>query len=160
MKRLRVCLLLFVAHLSASAFEVEHVSWYWKDASAFQHLVEFADPAGGERSVNRVVWRTDAAQRGGFYLVAHCADELAQLPADTTVELSFLRDNGPPKPETIRFTLAETIGQGKELWMGLTGDRQPPLNTPLTAWRLRVYDPAGAMLVEKVSFVWGNPDID
>lgn len=145
-----------VASLLADALRINHVSWYFKTTSDFICIEERFDPEGGERFGERHIVRTDADVRKGYYFALRLNHDLSHAPKLHQVVVDYIAKDKGNRPLTHTFALPDVLPDKQELWIGLTGEAEPADQTPLTAWRIRLFDTDGELIDERKSFLWSN----
>ena len=101
-----------------------------------------------------VVFRTDAAVRGGHFFYVKLAEA---PPADARLVLQVVRTENSPAERyefPARFRPGFPFG---EVVIGLTGKQAGDAKWRPIAWRLSVVDAKGKVLAAKPSFLWGTP---
>jgi len=133
---------------------IRHVQTQALPANNFKSIPEYF--SGGERYGGRLVLRTAAHQRAGFYFVLTLERKIGELPPGAfTLEII---DEGQLQLRTYRFPATDREPAAKEVLLGLTGKAtERPPQRRLLAWRLRYIADDGEILATATSFLWpGN----
>lgn len=120
-------------------------------------VLRIANYLGAEQTGRRILVRTRPEAYDGLYYRFIFEDSLESFPSNATLAFSLLRDE-KPDPVTYEMPLPEFRPNGRELWLGLTGEDWILGNDTIfpTAWKLTIRGADGSILVEERSFVWGN----
>lgn len=148
------CFALAFVLVRASAAEVEFVRVWpaWRDATAFESISEYF--TGQEAHSGRVVLRTNADQRAGYYYLVRVANPGA---AQSAVKFS-LQVITPASADTKTFSFPATLGAGQTVFeLGLTGADWPDAKLRPVAWKLELLASDGAVLATAKSFLWEKP---
>ncbi|MGF1484948.1 MAG: hypothetical protein ACFBZ8_11360 [Opitutales bacterium] len=149
--------LLIVASLHAHTIRaVQHRAFSTAD---FERIAEYA---GWEDFDGRLCVRSNSDAFDGHYFIVRFNKQLAQLPPDARIELEYLRADSP---DIHRFETTlprpEPRLNNKRLYLGLTKGGELPIpneDTPLTAYRLRLFLPeAEKPVAVHESFLWRAP---
>jgi hypothetical protein len=149
-------LVLFVSHVvsHAHAAEVEFVRVWpqWRTAESFERISEFF--GGGENTGGKLVLRTQADTRAGYYFIIRLAHAASLNGAK--FEVSLIRpDTTEPKSFLLPVT---TTGKDDVVELGLTGADWPGgEKAHPVAWKLTLRAADGRVLAEQKSFLWENP---
>jgi len=147
-------LLFLVAATLARAAEVEFVRVWpaWRDADSFDRVSEYF--GHGENQGSRIVLRTRADTRAGYYFLVRLAHTTAV--ANAKFELQIIR---PDAPEPKAFSFPATAAAGSTVFeLGLTGPDWPNgKDAHPVAWKLALVAGDGRVLAEQKSFLWEKP---
>ena len=151
---LTVGLALASLFVGARAAEVEFVRVWpgWRDATAFESISEYF--TGREAHSGRVVLRTHADQRAGYYYLVRVANS---GPAQSAIKFS-LAVITPTSADTKTYSFPATLGAGQTVFeLGLTGGDWPDAKLRPVAWKLELLASDGAVLATAKSFLWEKP---
>lgn len=121
------------------------------EAQAFKRITEYM--TGAEHKGRRVILRTDAAQRDGFYFTLVLNQDVRKLPQGTVIEGEFYTPHSKDA-QTHTFELPAQRPRTREIFVGLTGANWPEENAVPAAWRFTIKDANGAVLETKQSYLW------
>ena len=147
--------LIFVSALfcaaSARAAGVSFVRVWpgYRTAESFERISEYL--TGEENTGGETVWRSQPAQRKGFYFLARLKNA-GDAIAGATVELSVITP-ASATPRTLTFTADLPAGQ-HVFECGLTGADWPDAKAHPVAWQIVVRAPGGAELARTQSYLW------
>jgi len=146
-------LALLLVHTSAAEIEFIRVWPGWRDATAFESISEYF--TGQEAHSGRVVLRTNADQRAGYYYLVRVANSGA---AQSAVKFS-LQVITPASADTKTYSFPATLGTGQTVFeLGLTGPDWPDAKLRPVAWKLELLGSDGAVLATAKSFLWEKPE--
>ncbi|HBM86808.1 MAG TPA: hypothetical protein DD423_08595 [Opitutae bacterium] len=121
------------------------------EAERFKRITEYM--TGAEHKGRRVIIRTDAAQRGGFYFTLILNQDVRDLPQGTLIEGEFFTPKSKDA-QTHTFELPSKRPKTKEISIGLTGEDWPVKDDVPAAWRFTIKDANGDTLETKQSYLW------
>lgn len=123
----------------------------YRTQESFDRISEYF--TGAENTGGQIILRTHPENRAGFYFFTRL-----KTPADITgarIELCVI---APDSAEVKTYAFdAPLLRKGAVLLdPGLTGPDWPDAAAKPTAWRLRLLDSAGAVIVSEQSFLWSK----
>lgn len=151
---LRFALALLLCPLAARGAGLEFARIWpeWRDAQSFDRISEYF--GGRENSGGRLVLRSHADVRAGYYFVVRLAKG-AEI-SDAVFELSLVRADSP-EPRTWSFPVA-ALGRDQTVELGLTGTDWPGgARSRPVAWKIALRTAGGRVLAEQKSFLWEKP---
>lgn len=104
---------------------------------------------------DRVVLRTQPAERGGEYFILTLETPVAAFPAGAEVILSVVPTDAKEAKE-YRFSVANVHGKSRELYLGVTGSDWSDPSVDALAWQVRVVS-GQSTVAEWKSFLWEMP---
>lgn len=140
---------LSILQISLSAV-VKSVDGDYLNDDDFESLAEFF--AGQENTRGVLILRSRTDSRVGRYFELTLADDLAQWPKDVQIILDY-HIKGQAKPQKQIFLLPPTVGNGKSLLLGLTGQDWSS-DQDLNAYQVTVLASNGSILSLFKSFGW------
>lgn len=147
----RSCLFFLLCPLLAWAGEAK-ISRVWTDFRTTESFERIGEYFGGqEKHHGRVVLRTQAQDRNGFYFLIR-VDDLKTLTPGCVWRVALLRPN-KTETETFNFPLGTTPPQ-PVFELGLTGSDWSDAKATPTAWKVTLLDSEGRELLSKQSFLW------
>ncbi len=153
-----VCLLLAAAVFPRPAAATVFKSVYTRpmETGQFQYLSEFF--TGDEAVDNRVLLRTDPAERTGLYVIAELQPRLRDIAPGASIKLELIRSDAN-EIHVHEFPLPTAPVRARIIYLGLTGADWPETDERLrpVAWRLRLLDAAGDPVDTWSSFLWEMP---
>jgi hypothetical protein len=123
----------------------------------FKRVSEYL--TGKEDQGNRVILRTDAKQRAGYYFTLILDQKLRNLPAGTVIFGEFYTPKSADAQEHA-FELPAKLPKTKEVFVGLTGADWPVKDAVPSAWRFTIKDANGEVLGTEQSYLWSLPSVN
>jgi hypothetical protein len=121
--------------------------------SAFKRIPEYF--TGHEFTGRKIYCRSNPRDRTGYYFVIKVNDSSSIINSDCYWIVDWVPPRNP-NPKTQRIPLTEENIQGREVFVGLTGeDWKDPLLKPL-AWRISLLSKKGVTLGQRQSFLWSK----
>ena len=154
--------------------EVEYALWAYAPTEYFQRIGEYFD--GPELTANKLIVRSDPAQRGGLYFILQMNENATVYPKDASIVLQYIVPSSP-WPKRKSFSIPENMRNEHEWWIGITGTDAPlkfikhyvpKVNmrsgvlrygneySPV-AWKFEIVNTDGKVLTEYHSFLWSMP---
>jgi hypothetical protein len=157
--RMRRALLLvgfqLLAFTGAFASDVSFVRVWtgWRDLDPYMRISEYFN--GRVNMGGRIILRTHAEARAGFYYLVRVKTDLALVSGvKFVVQVIF-----PSSPVAKMFIFPTDIpAHGKVYELGLTGIDWPGKKTYPVAWKLDLLGPDGQLLATQQSFLWSKPN--
>ena len=149
--------LILSACLTSTADAATEIKWVdprFIDESEFQRIGEFF--GGEEQRGRRLIVRTDAESRTGFYFVIALTTRATDLPGETVLAVELISSESP-EPRSFRFPLPAERPPRREIFIGLTGRDQPKFNARIMAWRIVIETGSGDVIASKNSYLWRYP---
>ena len=154
--------------------EVKYGLWTYAPTEYFQRILEYF--GWPELTANKVIVRSDPAQRAGLYFILEMNKSLSSYPPNSAIILHYFLPK-KPWPLKKRFAIPKSIDAESELWIGLTGSDSPlqyidhtipivdmtsgqkhyPVKYSPLAWKVEIIDSQGTILTEYQSFLWSIP---
>lgn len=134
-----------------SSVQIKEIKPRYIKEEEFKRVREYL--TGAEHKGNRVIVRTDAEVRDGYYFTLVLDEKVARLPKGTTILGEFYTPDSPEKQEYI-FLLPERRQKTHEIFLGLTGEAWPTRGKVPSAWRFTIKDASGRILAQKKSYLW------
>lgn len=149
---LTACLAFALLHASAAEIEFVRVWPAWRDATAFDSISEYF--TGHEAHSRRVILRTNADERAGYYYLVRVAN-----PGDAQSAVKFsLQVITPVSADPKTYSFPATLGSGQTVFeLGLTGADWPDAKIRPVAWKLELLANDGSVLAAAKSFLWEKP---
>jgi hypothetical protein len=121
--------------------------------SAFKRIPEYF--TGHEFTGRNIYCRSNPSDRSGYYFVIKVNDSFSIINSSCYWIVDWVPPRDP-NPRTQRIPLTEENIQGREVFVGLTGeDWKDPLLKPL-AWRISLLSKKGVTLGQRQSFLWSK----
>ena len=120
-------------------------------AAQFKRITEYL--TGAEHQPRRLIMRSDASQRSGFYFTLILNQDVRDLPPGTVVEAQLFTPQSPDM-QLHSFTLPYKRAKTREIFIGLTGADWPLKDAVPNAWRFTIKDPNGKLLATEQSYLW------
>ncbi len=108
---------------------------------------------GAENTGDRVILRSDARERSGYYFTLILDEKVRKLPKGTVILGEFYTAKSPDR-QTHEFVLPAKRPKTKEIFVGLTGEDWPEEDAVPGAWRFTIKTPNGEVMAEAQSFLW------
>lgn len=121
------------------------------DDESFKRVSEYL--TGKENRGKRIIMRTDASQRDGFYFVLILDEKIRDLPAGTYIEGEFYTPKSKDK-QVHSFNLPAKLSRSKEIFIGLTGEDWISEDDVPAAWRFTIKSSNGDVLATRKSYLW------
>ncbi|HYD84482.1 MAG TPA: hypothetical protein VEA63_10525 [Opitutus sp.] len=147
------CLAIIGSSLARAA-DIEFVRVWpgWRDAADFESISEYF--SGRENTGRRVVLRSQADARAGFYYLVRVMNSAAP---QTGAKFS-LQVIAPASPDVKTYAFpADIPARATVFQLGLTGADWPNKETHPVAWKLDLLDAKGQVLASQQSFLWAMP---
>jgi hypothetical protein len=152
-RRIVAVLLLLGLPLAASAAtRIVRVWTSYRTADSFKRVSEYL--GGTEDNGNETVFRSQPAQREGYYFLIRTKSDAAIAGAKITLEVDL---PGAPEPKTFVFA-GDVPATQRVFHLGVTGTDWPNAKVRPAAWRIAVRGPDGAVLASEHSFLWSGSD--
>jgi hypothetical protein len=136
---------------TVTSVDIVEIKPRYIEAESFKRITEYM--TGAEHKGRRVIIRTDAAERSGFYFTLVFNQDVRDLPQGTVVEGEFFT---PQSRDALKhsFELPSKRPKTKEIFIGLTGADWPDKDAVPAAWRFTIKDANGDTLETKQSYLW------
>lgn len=134
-----------------SPIEIVEITPRYIEAETFKRISEYM--TGRENSGRRVIIRTNPKQRSGYYFVLILDRNVRRLPSDAYLIGEFYTSKSRDV-QTHQFQFPSIPPSTREVFIGLTGDDQPPEGEIPTAWRFTIKNSQEAILAQKKSYLW------
>ncbi len=134
-----------------TSVEIEEIKPRYIEEESFKRISEYL--SGKEDTGDRVILRSDPAERAGFYFTLILDESIRKLPKGTVVVGEFFTPVSVEQ-QTHEFTLPNKRPRTKEIFVGLTGADWPQVGGVPAAWRFTIKDPNGNVLAEEKSYLW------
>ncbi|MGE9292483.1 MAG: hypothetical protein ACQKBW_02630 [Puniceicoccales bacterium] len=150
-----LAVLLTASVASAKSYpQIEYVKSRHVEEKTFKRISEYFD--GEENQGDKIVLRTDPSVREGWYLVLMLDGDADKYPEGTRIGLKM--HIAGQKDEVVKATTLPTpIPDASEIWIGLTGNEEPPNGKPPVAWMVIIYSPEGKVYTAYKSYLWEKP---
>lgn len=152
---LLLCLLSFACSTTKepaeSPVKIVEITPRYIEAEAFKRISEYM--TGKENPGKRVIVRTNSRQRDGYYFILVLDRNVRKLPPDAHLQGEFYTSKSLDL-QTYRFEFPSILPSTREVFIGLTGDNQPPEGETPTAWRFTIKNSQGEILAQKKSYLW------
>jgi hypothetical protein len=136
----------------AADFKIVRVWPSYRMAESFDRISEYF--GGGENSARRIVLRSQAANRAGYYFLVRLVNPGAAQPGCSWQLQVILPASAQPRT----FAFATGIPAGNIVFeLGLTGADWPNAKTEPVAWKLVLQSADKRELVSQQSFLWDRP---
>lgn len=134
---------------------IDHVTPRYFDRADFQYLSEFF--TGREAQRKEFIIRTDPEDRAGLYFIIDLSEEIRSLPQGAAIQVDSV-DADSGELTTRQFPVESGMRpESRRIMLGFTGEDWPEPTRSLLAWRVALVSSEGAVLSEKVSFLWELP---
>ncbi len=136
---------------AVTSVNIQEIKPRYIEAESFKRITEYM--SGAEYQGKRMIIRTDAEQRGGYYFTLVLDQDVRDLPQGTVIEGEFFT----PKSldvQTHRFELPSKRPKTKEIFIGLTGEDWPVKDAVPSAWRFTIKNANGDLLDTRKSYLW------
>lgn len=117
----------------------------------FKRIAEYW--TGKENTGGRLILRSDADERSGYYFTLILNQKLKKLPRGTVVLGEFYA-GASLDVQSYEFPLPNRLPKNKEIFIGLTGEDAPADQRAPAAWRFTLKAPSGEVLAQKQSYLW------
>lgn len=134
-----------------SSVEIEEIKPRYIEQQAFVRIAEYM--TGKENTGNRMIFRSDAEVRSGYYFILILDEEIKRLPSGTTITAEIYGPN-TRELQSYLFTLPAQRPKTKEIFIGLTGADWPDRSGIPNAWRFTLKGPNGEVLGTRQSYLW------
>jgi len=135
--------------------EINNVVWYYKPEKTFKRILEYID--GEERTGRKIILRTQPEPRAGLYFIVRISEYIDELPPGCAFAVDLIRPD-IREAQTTRFELPAKRTPHREIWLGFTGESEPPDESAPVAWQIRLLGPDGTTVARRHSFLWKMPD--
>ena len=137
--------------LENSPLEIVEIIPRYIETEHFKRISEYM--TGKENPGRRVIVRTNAKQRDGYYFVLILDRNIRKLPPDAYVLGEFYTPQSLDL-QTHRFDFPSILPSTREIFIGLTGEDWPQKEAVPAAWRFTIKNSKEEILAQKQSYLW------
>ena len=134
-----------------TSVEIKEIKPRYIEEEPFKRISEYL--SGKENTGDRVILRSTAEERSGYYFTLILNEKVQKLPKGTVIVGEFFTPISVEK-QTHEFVLPNKRPKTNEVFVGLTGQDWPQEGGVPAAWKFTIKDPNGSVLGEKQSYLW------
>lgn len=134
-----------------TSVQIEEIKPRYIEKQAFVRIAEYL--TGKENTGNRMIFRSNADVRSGYYFILILDEQIERLPSGTTITAEVYGPNTRDL-QSYQFTLPARRPETNEIFIGLTGADWPNQSSVPNAWRFTLKSANGEVLGSRQNYLW------
>ncbi|MFT5837258.1 MAG: hypothetical protein ACI9ZV_000762 [Candidatus Azotimanducaceae bacterium] len=136
---------------AVTSVEIKEIKPRYIESEQLKRISEYL--SGKEYLGDRIILRSDPAERAGYYFTLVLDEDVRRLPKGTVILGEFYTPKSVEQ-QTHEFKMPQKLTSTNEILVGLTGEDWPQSGGVPGAWRFTLKDVNGNVLGEKQSYLW------